>query len=86
MNEFPYGFDELRIIAQDEKRLTKQDRETLNLLADEWEGNQRQMLVLLSQLIEVNARCVAQNERIIDLTRVQQTTFPKISAQIIARM
>ncbi len=86
MADVPNGFDELRIIAQDERRLTKQDRDTINRCADEWESHQRYMCVLLSQLIEVNAHRMAQNERILDLTKLTNMTFPKISTQIVARM
>ncbi len=83
--DIPNGFDELRIIAQDEKRLCVQDRETLNRCADEWELHQRQMIIILNQLIETNGRCVAQNERINELTR-KNVDFPQISAQIVARL
>jgi len=85
MNEFPNGFDELRIIAQDETRLSKYDRDTLNRCADEWELHQKQMVIILNQLIETNGRCVAQNERINELT-LKNIPYPKISAQISARM
>ena len=79
----PNGFDELRIIAQDERRLTKQDRDTLVRCADEMERNQRQLILTLSQLIEVNGRYIAVNDRLIEL---QRNTYPKITAQITARM
>ncbi len=85
MIEIPNGFDELRIIAKDEKRLCIQDRDTINRCADEWELHQRQMILILGQLIETNGRCLAQNERINELTR-KNVTYPQISAQIIGKL
>ncbi len=83
--DIPNGFDELRIIAKDETRLCKYDRDTLNRCADEWELHQKQMVIIRNQLIETNGRCLAQNERITELTR-KNIAFPSISAQIIGTL
>ena len=83
--ELPNGFDELRIIAKDETRLTRQDRDTINRCADELEEYQEKLVAALQQLIETNSRYMALNDRMIEITK-NQLTFPKISAQIAARM
>ena len=79
MADTPNGFDELRIIAQD-ARLSVQDKSTLYRVADELEKYQKDLVIVYGKLIEANQMLLAQQERLIEITKAQ-VTFPKLQIQ-----
>lgn len=66
-NDIPNAFDVLRIIAQDEGKLTEVDRAAVRNAADELEASERAHLATLAELIETRGRLIAVNDRLIEL-------------------
>lgn len=68
------SFDLLRIIAKDESRLGKEDREALRTAADELEAAQRSLILATNELIETRNRLIAVNDQMIAMRKASLPT------------
>lgn len=77
MSEAANGFDVLRIIAKDTLGLSKEDRASINVAADELEDAQRRLVRLYVDFCELQQRLIAVNEQLIESRKSQ--AFPSLS-------
>lgn len=81
-------FDELRIIAKDAQHLSAIDRDAISRGADELESILRAFFVQGMQLIEMQQRLIAVNERLLqrdaDMMALRHPKFPSLSLNFTA--
>jgi hypothetical protein len=63
LNEVTHSYEDLRIIAKDNRDLSASERERISIAADELEFSYRNFAILYAELVEAKARLVAVNER-----------------------
>jgi hypothetical protein len=65
LNERSDSFDLVRIIAKD-SNISRDDRETLNQAANDYEDTQRSLVAVYQALIETQQKLIAVNEQLIE--------------------
>lgn len=82
LNEPSNGFDDLRIIARDQKSLTSQERQLIKDAADELETSQKTLIQIYSQLVETQQKLIAVNDQMIAIRGNKLAHFPGLKMTI----
>ncbi len=80
--EVPWRYDELRIIADDEKRLDQRDRTIIKSAADEMEASFYTVALLITKLRESEQHLAAVTEQLKEKNKLPQMQFPTLSGKL----
>lgn len=84
LTEESNGFDDLRMIAKDQKFLSVQERHLIKSAADELEISQRTLVQVYGQLVETQQKLIAVNDKLIAANRSKASvmSFPGLQMTI----